>query len=486
MSGRAETLRRWLAAAPLVAAVGCAVGPDFEPPAAPAAATYTPEPQPTETAVAGGRAQRFAAGNALPVKWWELFESPRLDERVEQALAANPTLQSAQATLRQSENELRAGYSVFFPRVDVGASAVRERTFVPAPSVPRETLTVYSLAANASYVLDVFGGERRKVESERAQTDTRRYETAATYVTLVATVANTTIAEAAYREQIDFTQRLIDAERDQVAITQSRARSGLIPRATLLALETQLASTESQIPQLEQRWSEARDLLAVLLGREPASFEAAPVPLAELVIPQEIPVSLPSDLVRQRPDVLAAEARLHGASADIGVATAAMFPQITLSGSYGTAGTGALFSGPTAAWYAAAQLVSPVFHAGELWFQRRAAIEAYQASLASYRETVLGGLEQVADSLRALEHDAAQVEAQRRQESAALDSLQLVGVNYRAGLAGYLDVLVANFQANEATIARIEGEARRLQDTVTLFAALGGGWWEDPGAVAPP
>ena len=259
-----------------------------------------------------------------------------------------------------------------------------------------------------------------------------------------------------------------------------------MPYASVLGLETQLAGTEAQLPQLEQRWTQTRDLLATLLGREPATFADASPPLSALEIPQDVPVTLPSDLVRQRPDILAAEAELHSASAGIGVATAAMFPQITLSGSYGTAGTGALFSGPTAAWYAAAQVVAPVFHAGELWFQRRAAIERYEASLASYRETVLGGLGQVADALRALEHDATQVDAQRRQEAAALDSLRLTDVNYRAGLANYVDVLLANFQANEAAISRVGGEAQRLQDTVTLFAALGGGWWENAGAVSPP
>jgi NodT family efflux transporter outer membrane factor (OMF) lipoprotein len=446
------------------------------------------QPLPPETPVADGRAQHFEPGAAIPAAWWQLFRSPALDARIAQALAANPTLQAAEATLRQSEDELRAGYGVFFPQVDVGGSATRERPFVPIPNVARHTFDVYTVAASVSYVLDVFGGERRAVESQRAQTEAQRYETAATYLTLVGNVANTTIAEAGYAAQINFTGRMIREEREQVQVTRTQARAGTVPYASVLSLETQLAATEAQLPALEQKLAQSRYLLATLVGQEPAAWDSAPVPLTALEVPQDIPVTLPSELVHQRPDILAAEAQLHSASAEIGVATAAMFPQIMLSGSYGwtSTTTAALFTGPAAAWLLGAQLAAPVFRGGTLWFKRRAAIDAYEASLASYRQTVLGGLAQVADALQALEHDATQVAAEARQEAAAHDARELIGTNYRAGIANYLELLIADVQENQATIARIGGQAQRLQDTVALFTGLGGGWWNADGAAAPP
>jgi len=478
-------LQRAVVGASLLWAFGCAVGPNFVPPKPPTTPGYTSGRLASETAVADVRAQHFEPGAAVPATWWELFRSPVLDARIAQALAANPTLKAAQATLRQSEDELRAGYAVFFPQADVGAGATRERPFVPIRNLARQTFNVYTVAGSVSYVLDVFGGERRAVESQRAQTEAQRCETAAAYLALVGNVANATIAEAGYAAQIEFTRRMIEEERDQVHLTRVQANAGLVPYASVLSLETQLASTEAQLPQLEQKLAQTRHVLATLVGQEPAAWNASPVPLASLEIPRDVPVTLPSELVHQRPDILAAEAQLHRASAEIGVATAALFPQINLSGSYGvtSTATAALFTGPAAAWLVGAQLAAPLFHGGELWFKRRAAIDSYQASLESYRQTVLGGLAQAADQLRALEHDATQVAAQTRQEAAARDARGLIQINFRTGVASYLEILIADVQENQATIARIGGQAQRLQDTVALFTALGGGWWGATDAV---
>lgn len=488
MSKRNEIPRiRW--AALLLALVlwllGCAVGPDFVSPKPPETSGYTARALPQETTVADGRVQRFAPGGAVATDWWQLFDCPDLDGLIQQALAANPTLQAAQASLLQSEDQLRAGYAVFLPQVDVSGAASRQRTFAPSTNLPKKTFNLFTLAGTVEYALDIFGGERRAVESQGAQVDLQRYETAATYLTLVGNVINALIAEAAYSAQIDATRRLIEKEREQVQITDAQAGAGTVSYTGVLALETQSAAIEAQLPQLRQKRTQTRHVLATLLGQEPAVWRSSNVGLDALKVPQEVPVTLPSELVRQRPDILAAEAQLHSASAQIGVATAAMFPQITLSGSYGSASTSVadLFSGPAAAWAIGAALAAPVFHGGALWFQRRAAIDSYNQSLALYRQTVLVGLAQVADSLRALQHDATQVEAQSRQETAAHEALRLIDVSYRAGLANYLEVLVADAQYNQATIARIGGQAQRLQDTVALFVALGGGWWNAPDRI---
>ncbi len=485
MSKRIEIRRRlWrvLAMTALLSVLGCAVGPDFVPPQPPETNRYTARHLPQETAVADGRAQHFELGGVVPGDWWQLFNCPALAPLIEQALAGNASLQAAQASLRQSEDLLRAGYGVFLPQVDADASATRERPFIPIPNTTRQTFNVYTLAGTVGYVLDVFGGQRRAVESLGAQADFQRYETAATYLTLVGNVVNAAIAEAAYTAQITATRRLIETENNQVQITETQAHAGTVPYVNVLTLQTQLAATEAQLPQLQQKRTQTRHLLATLLGREPAAWRPQNIELSAIEVPRDLPVTLPSELVRQRPDILAAEAQLHSASAQIGVATAAMFPQTTLSGSYGSTSTstGDLFSGPAAVWSIGADLAAPVFHGGALWFQRRAAIDSYQQSLATYRQTVLSGLAQVADTLRALQHDATQVEAQSRQETAAHESLRLTDVNYRAGVANYLDVLVADVQYNQASIARIGGQAQRLQDTVALLVALGGGWREAP------
>ena len=415
----------------------------------------------------------------MPTDWYQFFRSSELQARIEGAVAANPTLQAARASLRRSENDLRAGYGVFLPQVDAGSSASRERPFVAVANVPRETFDLYSVGGTVEYVLDVFGAERRSVESQSAQVDFQRYGTAAAYLTLIGNVVNATIAEAAYAAQIDATRRLIATERDQVHILRTQADAGTVPYASVLVLETQLAATEAQLPPLEQKLAETRHLLATLLGEEPATWASPPVSLASLELPREVPVALPSDLVRQRPDILAAEAQLHQASAQIGVATAALYPQLTLTGAYGWDGRtpSALFSGPNAVWQYGAQLAAPLFHGGALWFKRRSAIDAYEQSLATYHQTVLAGLAQVANVLRALEHDAQQVEAQARQEAAAHEGLRLTAVNYQSGVANYLEVLISDVQENQAMISSIAGRAQRLQDSVALFVALGGGWW---------
>ena len=481
MSGRDRrgTICGTLAAAALAVTFGCAVGPDFERPKPPAEAGYTEGPPLQETILADGNRQRFVPGAELLADWYRLFCSAEMQARIEGGLAANPTLEAARASLRRSEDDLRAGYGVFLPQIDSGSSASRQHPFLGVTGVPRQTFDLYTVSATVDYVLDVFGGERRTVESEGAQVDFQRYEAAAAYLTLVGNVLNATIAEASYAAQIDATRRLIATERDQVHILGVQADAGTIPYAGVLVLETQLSATEAQLPVLEQRLSETQHLLATLLGEEPAAWSSTPVSLTSLELPRDVPLTVPSELVRQRPDILAVEAQLHAASAEIGVATAALYPHLTLTGTYGWDNTSPspLFAGPNAIWLYGAQLAAPLFHGGTLWFKRRSAIDSYQQSFATYRQTVLAALAQVADLLRALEHDAEQVAAQARQEKAAHEALRLTSVNYQSGVASYLEVLISDVQENQAMIASIGGRAQRLQDSVALFVALGGGWW---------
>lgn len=459
----------------------CAVGPDFTRPDAPSVSHYTSGTDPAATVAADGTAQHFASGAKVEADWWRLFRSPKLDAVMADAIAHNPGVTAAQASLRAADDNLRSGYGVFYPQVNGSFGAARQLSS-PVKSglnFPASTFNLYSLAGTVSYTLDVFGGERRAVESLSAQADVQRATEQATYLTLESNIADTIIAEAAYRAEITPTKELIDLEKEQVALTLVQVRAGTQPYSNVLSVQSQLATYEATIPGLEQKLSQSDDLLAALTGRAPSEWQAPVVELSDLTLPSDLPVSLPSDLVRQRPDILAAEATAHSASAQIGVATAAMLPNFTLSGGYGTNNTAlsTLFASSGNFWSVGANVAQPIFDGGTLWFKRKAAIDNYQQSMALYRQTALGAFQQVADALHALDDDAKTLAADHDAQVAAKEALHLVQTNYRAGLATYLDVINADAQYHQATINELQAVAVRYQDTVALFAALGGGWW---------
>jgi len=459
---------------------GCAVGPNFHRPQAPAVTHYSNVADPAITASVQGTAQRFNTGAAVAADWWRLFRSPQLDAVIKEGIAGNPGLDAAQASLRASQNNLRSGYGIFFPSIDADAAATRERfSAVSFGQQATSVFNLFTLSATVSYALDVFGGQRRLVEGLRAEVDLARANAQATYLALESNIVNTVIAAAAYRAEIEATQQLIELQKEQVLIAKVQAEAGTVPYSNVLSLQSQLASYEATIPQLEQKLVQSDDLLATLAGHTPAEWKAPAVRLEDLTLPSELPVSLPSDLVRQRPDILAAEATAHAASANIGVATAALLPSITLSGSLeaATNSTSRLFPSNGRAWSAGAGATAPLFEGGTLWFKRKAAIDDYKQAMALYRQTVLSAFEQVADSLRGLDHDAAILLAQDEALSSAAEALHLVQANYEAGIATYLDVAVADTQYHQAKIADLQAIAVRYQDTVALFAALGGGWW---------
>lgn len=463
---------------------GCAVGPDFVRPEAPQAKHYTNGEEPSATVSADGQSQYFKEGAKIAADWWRLFNSSGIDAVIKDAFANNPSLKAAEASLRQSQDNLRAGYGIFFPQLDAGFDAERQKSS-PArlglSSGQPSIFNLYTLQATVSYTLDLFGGERRTVEGLQAQVDFQRYSYLGTYLLLSGNVVNTIIAHAAYSEEIRATDRIIGLEKEQVGITESQAEAGTVPYLNVLSLRSQLAAAEATLPPLRQKLSQADHLLATLAGHAPAEWTVPQVGLADLKLPGNLPLTLPSELVRQRPDILAAEAQLHSASADIGVATAAMFPSFTLSGAYGGSSNslGNLFKNSSSIWNFGADVVTPIFHGGSLWFKRKAAIDAYDQSLASYRQTVLSALEQVADTLRALENDAAALKSQAEALSTAEETLRLVQANYEAGTANYLQVLAADAQYSQAKIGYLQASAQRFQDTVALFVALGGGWWND-------
>ena len=462
---------------------GCAVGPNFVRPAPPDTDRYTRELQSEATVSANGQAQHFKPSDTLIADWWKLFESAELNATVNKAIANNPTLQASEASLASSQDNMRAGYGVFFPQIQAGLGASRQRSssLQQGSQTSGRIFNLVTLSSTISYAIDVFGGARRSVESLRAQADFQRYENVAAYLILSSNVVNTSIARAAYYEEICTTKQLIKLEKQQLRLTQAQVRAGTSPYVNILSIESLIAANQALLAPLEQNLSQAEHLLATLEGEFPSKADLPEINLNKFSLPIDLPVSLPSDLVNQRPDILAAEAQMHVASAKIGVATALMFPSFSLNGTYGAAGSsfGNLSSANSRFWSIGPSVTTPVFQGTSLWFVRRAAIDAYHLSQANYRQAVLGAFEQVADSLKALEHDAEALQAQVEAQRATGEAVNLLQVNYRTGMAAYLDVLTADVQFHEATIAYLQAVAQRLQDTVVLFVALGGGWWNE-------
>ncbi len=468
----------------LLVTAGCAVGPDYAPPPAPDVAGYTPKPLAATTAaapVAAGAAQHFVNGQDLPGTWWQLFRSPALDALVRQALAANPDLQAAQAALRQAREAAAVQGGALLPHVDASGNLSRNRISGAEFGQPG-TSFLYSLATAqvaVSYSLDIFGGLRRAVEAAEAQTEYQRFQVEAAYLTLTSNVVVAAVQEAALREQIAATRAIAADEARQLEVVRRQFDLGGASKADVLAQEATLAQTRATLPDLEKQLAQQRNLLAALTGRLPSQGGTETLDLAAFTLPTEIPVSLPSRLVEQRPDIRAAGAQLHYASAEVGVATANMLPQVTLSASYGSMATAPnlLFGPGSSIWTLGSGLTQPLFHGGQLLHQKRAAEAAFDQAAAQYRSTVLTAFRNVADALRALQTDADAVRERFTAERAAADSLDLARQQYADGGISYLTLLNAENTASQARISLIQAQAGRLADTAALFQALGGGWW---------
>jgi NodT family efflux transporter outer membrane factor (OMF) lipoprotein len=483
-------------ALPALAALAsaCAVGPDYRAPASPAVGGYTESPLPdqTETApVQGGDAQHFEMGAEISAQWWQLFGSTALDDLIRAALANHPSLDAARAALRQAQENLTAQTSVLYPSVDAALGAKRQRVTGASfglPSIPPNVFNLYNASVNVSYQIDVAGGARRELEALQAQIDYQRFQLEAAYQSLAANIATTAFQEASLREQIRATREILDAQERQVQLVEKQYAIGAVSRADLLAQQAPLALTRATLPPLEKALAQTRNQLAVLVGRFPGDAQLPKLDIGVFTLPQTLPVSLPSDLVRQRPDIRAAETVLRQANAQIGVAEAGMFPQLTLSGSYGSASTStsSLFDPASVLWNIGGNLLQPIFHAGELQAKRRGAEAAYDQAFAQYRQAVLVAFQNVADALQALESDAATLKAQAEAETASRESFEVTRRQFELGATSYIALLIAQRQYQQARIGLAQAQAARFADTAALFQALGGGWWQKGGGAGAP
>lgn len=465
----------------------CAVGPEFRSPVLEAEAGYRADPLPEQTVgtdMPTGDAQRFLQGTDLPDQWWTLFGNEELNRRVEQALANSPTVASAQAALRQAQEQTGAARGDLLPRLDASLGAVRQSNSIAAGAASDSPYTIHNASLQIGYTLDLFGGIRRGIEAQSAITDWRQFQLEGTYLSLAANVVTTSIREASLREQIQATEEISGVYAQQFEMINRQFEDGAKALGDVQIAQSQVATANAQLPALRKALHATQTQLAVYLGQFPSQTQLSALDLDALKLPTDIPVSLPSTLVRQRPDVRAAEAQLHEATARVGIATANLFPNISLSGSLGSQALQSddLFGSSAAAWSLGLNLLQPIFRGGSLRAQQRAAKAGMDKIAADYRNTVLIAFQDVADGLRALELDAESLAAQSNAAAATSTSLELTRKQYNDGSVAYLQVLDATRQYQQSRISVIEARATRLADTAALFAALGGGYG-DAGAM---
>jgi NodT family efflux transporter outer membrane factor (OMF) lipoprotein len=471
-------------------AASCAVGPNFHRIPAPAVNGYTPQPLPPHTAsadVTGGGPQTLRPGEDIPGLWWTLFHSPQLNRLINQALQANPNLDAAQAALREADENVAVQESYFYPTIVGGVSGLRERRLSYTRGIPSRITSPYTLmnaGVSVSYTFDVFGGIRRQVEAYQAQAEYQRFELEAAYLALTANVVTAAIQEASQRGQIAATYKLIHDEQQQVVVVHNELQLGGASQADVTAQETALAQAEAILPTLQKQLEIERDLLRALTGNFPNQDVGDNFDLSSLKLPENLPLSLPSQLVEQRPDVRASQALLHQASAEIGVATAAMLPQFTLNADLATF-AGAMAPAGILAYSILPALTQPIFEGGRLLHQRRGAIAAYDQAFAQYRATVLSAFQNVADTLHAIEMDSENLQAQLAAETSASESFRIARDQYQAGYIAYPTLLVAEYAYQQTLISLVQAQASRYADTAALFQALGGGWW-NRADVKPP
>jgi len=475
---------------------GCAVGPDFAQPPAPDANGYTAgRLASTGSAdVSGGTAQRFASGADVSGVWWRTLHSKQIDAFVKEAVDNHPDLVAAQAALRQAREVAAADTSALFPSATGNASVTREQ--VPAAqsglSGPASLFTLYNTSVPVSFTPDIFGGKTRGIEADLASADYQRFQLEATYLTLTSNVVTAAINDASYAAQIRVTQEQIDGQRQLVSLLEQQFALGAVSDADVLSQKAQLAQTLATLPPLQKARAQGRNQLMAYLGRLPSQDKGESVRLEALQLPRDLPVTVPSLLVRQRPDIRAAESQAHQASANVGVATANMLPSLTLSASGGSQALAlsALYGPQTAAWSVAASVAGPIFDAGSLFHTKESKVAALEQTSAQYRSTVITAFQNVADSLRAIQFDAALLRAQVEAEKAAADSLKISQAQFKAGSTTFLTIINAEQTLLTARTNRVKAQASRYADTVALYQSLGGGWWnrmdETPASEAKP
>ncbi|MGZ8185847.1 MAG: efflux transporter outer membrane subunit [Methylobacter sp.] len=464
---------------------GCTLGPDFIRPSSPDIKNYTLEGQAEHTAstsTSSGEAQSLLRGKDIPGQWWTLFHSPQLTQLIQRAMKRSPDLQAAQAALIEAQENTAAQEGALFPALDASFSSTRQKTsgaLFGNPAATGSLFTLHNASVSVSYTLDVFGAIRRQIEGLAAQADYQRFQLEGVFLTLASNIVTTAVQEASLRAQIAATEDIIGAQARQLDVLNQQFELGALSKIAVLAQQSTLEKTRTTLPPLQQQLAQARHRLTVLTGELPGQTQVAQFNLSDLQLPKELPLSLPSRLVEQRPDVRAQEALLHSASAQIGVATANMLPDFTITASAGSIATGIgdLFMPGSAIWSVGANLLQPVFRGGQLLHKRRAALAAYEQAAAQYRSTVLQAFRNVADTLRALKFDADELAAQDAAEKAASDSLELTRTQFQIGSVSYLSLLNSQNDYHQARIGQIQARAARYADTAALFQALGGGWW---------
>jgi NodT family efflux transporter outer membrane factor (OMF) lipoprotein len=487
-----SSLRVSLVALLATGVAGCTVGPDFARPDPPKDKTYLTGTSPEETVVVpdilGGEAQRFVTDLDIPAQWWQVYQSRPLNDLIERSLRANPDIQTAIQSLKAAQETAKAQRAALFPTVTATGSGTQNQVSnalsAPTSSPTSFIFGLFTGLLNVSYLLDLWGGTRRAAESLEATAESQCFVLEAAYLTLSSNVVVAAVTESSLRGQIAVTERTIDIQRESLALLQRRFAIGQSSRADVATQEAALAQSEVTLPPLRNLLSQQRHLLAQLTGQTTAHVPAETFELGDLSLPQALPVSLPSRMVEQRPDVRAAEANVHAAAATVGVATAALLPQVTLGATYGSTATSSdmLFSallGPTVT--AGASVAQTLLDGGALLAKRRAAMATWEQSKATYRSTVLTAFRNVADSLRTVESDALTLKAAANAENAARLSLEITRRRLDAGDAGILDILTAQLTYQTAALALVQARAARYSDTAALFQSLGGGWWNRDG-----
>lgn len=467
----------------------CAVGPDFQAPLSPTVARYSNALNEPANALElklsydiASEAPQMVQSETIPAQWWQLFASDKLEQLIQQSLEASPTLQVAEARLQASRETLTANTgTTLYPAIDGSLSSGRQNISGVTFGGKSHMFSLQHASLDMNYALDFAGGGRRFLEMGKAQVAYEVIQLHAARITLVSNIVMAVIAKASLRDQIVALKEIIDAQQQQLELDEKKLELGAISKTELLKQRTSLAQTRMQLPGLQQSLAKARHQLATLSGKLPAESVLPEFHLADLTLPHQIPVTLPSQLTRQRPDILASEALLHQASAQIGVATANLYPGLTLTGSYGseTSKVPDLFSAGTSVWGLSAGLLQPIFHGGELQAKKRAAVASYQQAAAQYREVVLVAFQDVADAMLALEMDGKKLTLQQQAEAFSSETYDLTSEQYQQGAASYLDLLNAQKQHQQARIGLLQAREALYMDTAALMFALGGGWWND-------
>jgi NodT family efflux transporter outer membrane factor (OMF) lipoprotein len=488
--------RRLRVRAPVMLAfglAGCAVGPDFHRPVVPTPERYNETPPAVRTEaskVPGGNAQTLSVGQNIPAEWWTLFRSPELTSLVATALRDSPTIAAANAALRSAQEQTLAQEGTLFPQISGALSRARQEEPISyeGQSAPAFLFSSYAAQLNLSYTLDFWGGLRRAVESTAAQAEYQRFQLEAAYLGLSAGVANSAILAASLDGQIAVQTQLIGFEQKQLDTVRQQFELGGATGTDVATQQAQVAQAQTALVPLQTRLVQARDQLAAYLGRAPSEVAIPRINLDRLTLPTDLPVSVPSALLSQRPDIRAAEAYLHQQTASLGVAIAARLPNVTLTAGVGTdaANTHQLFSPTNGLWSLVNQAVQPIFDAGQLLHKQRAQRALLEQAAAQWRGTVVTAFQNVADTLAALQNDAVGLGYALTAQTAAARGLSLASLQYKLGGVSYLSVLTAQQTYQNTVITLIQARAARYADTIALFQALGGGWWNRNDLAPPP